>query len=314
MNNEYKQIELNLGDITKEIEKKSVKKECKDIGKLEVISEKLFNKYFPKSKYLIGKKFNKLMVIDFSHNSKGDNYWRCLCECGNETIVKSAKLNNSHKKSCGCLSGKIIGNSNSLEGKRFGRWVVIKFSHKYKMCGDFYWECKCDCGKIGLVSGTVLRKGKSKSCGCRTREVNKECQTIHGKSKTPEYSCWRSMIARCYNEVADSYPDYGGRGITVCDRWLGDSGFINFLQDMGERPKGKTLDRINSNKNYEPSNCRWSDKFIQANNRSNNINITYNGKTQSLKQWSRELNLPYKTIYNKFINCGRVFKESIFKK
>lgn len=118
----------------------------------------------------------------------------------------------------------------------------------------------------------------------------------NGRSSTPEYKIWKGMINRCNCPSNSGYYKYGGRGIRVCDRWQGADGFNNFSKDMGARKQDESIDRINVNGNYEPSNCRWADKNTQANNKRNTIYITAFGKTQSLQQWSNETGINRKTI------------------
>lgn len=164
-------------------------------------------------------------------------------------------------------------------GERYGRLVVICEAAERSKTGRRRWHCKCDCGNECVKTGTDMAPGRAQSCGClhkqRTAETNSD-RVKHGHSAgtrkgkrltTPEYKSWKAMKERCRNESAPNYHLYGGRGITVCDRWLGDDGFINFLADMGARPEGSTLDRKDTNGNYEPSNCRWSTASEQAKNR-----------------------------------------------
>lgn len=161
--------------------------------------------------------------------------------------------------------------------------------HKNKM-----WKCLCLCGATGEVSTNSLNMGNSKSCGCLQREwastMADVSLTTHGQTGTRTYISYRSMLARCYYPIAISYPNYGGRGITVCDRWR--ESFKNFYSDMGDRPLRQSLDRIDSDKNYDPSNCRWATKRIQSNNCRTNHVIEINGRKQSLMEWCREYSIP----------------------
>lgn len=129
-------------------------------------------------------------------------------------------------------------------------------------------------------------------------------------SRTREYSSWSEMRRRCYNEKCKDYPRYHAKGIIVCDRWK--DSFENFLEDMGKCPEGYTLDRIDNNGIYEPSNCRWADQYTQTANRGEfNHAFTYNGKTMVLKAWSRELNIPYETLRSRIIYHGLSFEQAI---
>lgn len=176
-----------------------------------------------------------------------------------------------------------------LSGKRFGRWVVLCYSHK-SPTDQAYWSCVCDCGTKRSVKSASLVSGASSSCGC----YHKERVTIHGMTRTRTFKSWDSMKQRCTNPKSPDYHKYGGRGIKICDRWL--HNFDNFIEDMGERPKGRTLDRIDNNKNYEKSNCRWATSDEQLSNRRNTIKIEYYGCLLTIKELSEVTGIEEKLI------------------
>lgn len=165
-----------------------------------------------------------------------------------------------------------------LSERRFGRLVVVEFDKKIE--DNNSWLCVCDCGAYKRVFSNDLKRGVTQSCGCLQRERTAEANrnrirhghtrvSEDGKSRltTPTYRSWKAMLERCRNANAPNYPLYGGRGIKVCKRWQGKTGFANFLADMGERPDGMTIDRVNCDGDYKPSNCRWADAKGQSNNR-----------------------------------------------
>lgn len=197
---------------------------------------------------------------------------------------------------------KITGTSIiDLTNQVFDRWKVLKFVGTNNLRAS-QWLCACDCGTERIVSSNSLRSGQSKSCGCFNIERTKITHTTHNMTRSNTYLSWVSMLQRCNNPRDKRYKDYGGRGIKVCKKWQGKNGFINFLKDMGERPKEKTLDRIKNNKGYYKKNCKWSSRYEQSQNKRNVKLFTFNNKTQSLMSFSREFNVPYSTLRN------RIFK------
>lgn len=152
-----------------------------------------------------------------------------------------------------------------LIGLRFGRLTVVgQDENKHN---NTRWICLCDCGEVKTIYGYNLTRGLTQSCGCKMRETVSDLFSTHRLVGTPEHNSWRGMLARCNNPKSNSYKYYGERGVKVCNRWS--ESFENFLHDMGMRPHGHSLERINTNGDYEPGNCKWADWFEQARNRRN---------------------------------------------
>jgi hypothetical protein len=183
-----------------------------------------------------------------------------------------------------------------MTGQRFGRLTVItEAGHDQRR--RTRWLCACSCGTETTVAGGDLRSGHTGSCGCLMREIsaaNGRASAIHGMYGTPTYLSWQSMRARCLNPKAISYPRYGGRGITVDPRW---AGFEQFYADMGVRPDGTSLDRLDSNGPYSPSNCRWATAREQARNRRTNRLLTYRGVTLAACEWAERAGINRNTLY-----------------
>ncbi len=167
----------------------------------------------------------------------------------------------------------------NIAGKRFTRLTAVKPCGKNK--SGILWECVCDCGKIVAVLVVNLNRGHSKSCGCLRASIGR-------LSNTPTYNVWTGMINRCTNPNNKCFSYYGGRGIKVCERW---KEYVNFLNDMGEKEAGMSIERIDNNGNYEPSNCRWIPMSQQGKNRRNNRLITHLGETLIASDWDRRLGI-----------------------
>lgn len=180
-----------------------------------------------------------------------------------------------------------------LIGHKFGRLTAIKQLPSRK--NAIRYLCECECGNITNVSGANLRCGKVKSCGCLRTEIASIKAYRHGHSIRPEktrsYRIWIGLKRRCFNPTNPRFPYYGGRGITVCDRWK--NSFKNFLADMGECPPGLTIERINNNGNYEPSNCRWATHLEQCNNRRTNVFMLDDDKKLTMAEFARKYSIPY---------------------
>lgn len=187
----------------------------------------------------------------------------------------------------------------SIIGERFGRLLALAPGEPHiQPSGKRYSTvlCLCDCGNRKQVLCQSLRRGATKSCGCLLREAYARAsnESAQLRKKHPgEYNSWAQMRSRCNDPGANGYHRYGGRGITVCSRW---SSFGSFLEDMGQRPSGHSIDRIDVNGNYEPSNCRWSSSVEQALNTSRTQFITLNGETKPLVVWCDELGLNRSTV------------------
>jgi hypothetical protein len=180
-----------------------------------------------------------------------------------------------------------------LTGQRFARLLVLERTSNNRD-GKTRWLCACQCGQRTTVLGKYLRSGHTRSCGCLMRETAAGLQRTHGGTRTKEYRVWQLMRARCDDATN---PHYGGRGLSVCDRW---EAFENFYADMGPRPSSEhQIERRDNDAGYGPENCVWATPKEQANNRSSNRLLTLGGLTLTMQQWSEELCLPYKTIHSR---------------
>lgn len=172
--------------------------------------------------------------------------------------------------------------------------------------------CRCECGKESAIDHYALLRNHSKSCGCYKRD-NPGALT-HGHCRnhrdSPEWKCWQGIVERCCNPNSRNHDRYGGRGIRMCEQWR--QSFEQFLADMGPRPSPKhTIDRINNDGNYEPSNCRWATRTEQVRNRSITKRLTLNGVTRTLKEWSDITGIKYQTLRNRVVNLGMTGEQAL---
>lgn len=188
-----------------------------------------------------------------------------------------------------------------LTGKPFHFLTVrVRVENRPEHHGQSSWECECACGKVVVVASASLRKGRTKSCGCKKLELNRVASTKHGRAAVGhpgrlEYRIWSEMKQRCENPKSNRYYTHGARGITVCDRWK--DSFENFIADMGERSeKGLSLERRENDGNYEPSNCFWATKKQQARNKRNNRMVVVGEESRCAAEWSELTGIPAATI------------------
>lgn len=187
--------------------------------------------------------------------------------------------------------GKLI----DLAGQRYGRLAVIEMAGRNEH-NQRLWRCVCDCGNSAEVLGFLLRQGQSQSCGCLQREAIGNVNKSHGKASSPVYRIWRSMMDRCHLPTSHAYARYGGRGIVVCGRW---QVFNNFYADMGDKPDGLSLERIDNEGPYSPENVCWASTKDQANNRRSNRFIEFNGETKTLAQWADYAGVKLGTLWSR---------------
>jgi len=182
----------------------------------------------------------------------------------------------------------------NITGEKFGRLTPLEAVGKNKRDASL-WRCLCDCNTERILTLSCLISGNTRSCGC----LHQELRIVHNLIKHPLYKTWDNMMRRCYDLKCTSYPDYGGRiiPITVCPQWHDIKNFVRDVEPL--RIPGLTMHRKDNNKNYEPGNIEYATWEIQNNNRRNTVFQTFNGKTQTLSQWSREIGVEYSALWHR---------------
>ncbi len=189
-----------------------------------------------------------------------------------------------------------MGNFIDLTGRKFGRLTALRRVHG----SDWAWRCTCGVAIVKIAS--AVKSGNTRSCGCLRRETTAQMAALkktHGRAKTRVYRCWTGMLQRCSNPNVENFHNYGGRGINVCKRWLK---FENFYADMGDPPKKMSLERVNNNGGYNPSNCIWACVATQSQNRRTNVFIKINGEKLTIAQAAIKFKINYQTLYYRIKN------------
>jgi hypothetical protein len=201
----------------------------------------------------------------------------------------------------------ILAGTYDLTGQKIGMLTVLGRAPSLK--GASTWTCQCDCGVVKRIRGQYLRNGDAVSCGCYVKTLRK----THGRRVNKEgrrdrtYTTFMSMKGRVLNPSNPAYHNYGGRGIKICRQWM-EGGFLQFLSDMGERPPGASLDRVDPNGDYCPENCKWSTLVEQAQNRRNSKLLSSEGRIQTFAAWAKELNLS-RYMLDKKLQNGMTLQE-----
>lgn len=193
-------------------------------------------------------------------------------------------------------------------GMRFGLLTVTQFVGVTPVYRKHVWSAKCDCGNEVVVKSQELLKGDTKSCGCLHRAAvvaRNRANAKHRKHGSPEYKSWRGAKDRCLNPRSKDAKNYSARGITMCQQWI--DSFDQFLADMGPRPEGTSLDRIDNDGPYSPENCRWADCRTQGNNRRTSKRVTEDGVTLTITEWARKLGVTDGAIRLRLLKKGSVY-------
>ena len=234
-------------------------------------------------------RFGRLLVLRRGPATASGASWVCQCDCGTIATITAANLK-SGQKSCRSCADDARGDD--LTGRRYGRLLVLRRNRRE--VGRLFWVCRCDCGKEHTVRALHLKNSHVQSCGCLAAERASEANTKHGMSSHSVYVAWENMRQRCRNPANRWFHRYGGRGITICERWDDSAAFLADMLPTWQ--KGLTLDRIDNDGNYEPGNCRWVPQSKQLSNREKTIFIDWGGERLSIAELSERTGVRASTI------------------
>lgn len=260
----------------------------------------------PKYNDLKGQRVGRLTVLEKGNGrlTSGGMYkttWICRCDCGKIKEIDYEKLKRKSTLSCGCLRDEKVSKVNfeDLTGQKYNRLTFVRYLEKSeRKTRGYNWLCQCECGKLIPANASKVKSGHTRSCGCLEKEFIGNVNKKYLNKDRRLYCVFRSMMNRCNNPKNIRYNSYGGRGIKVCDEWsceLGFDSFYNWSYSNGYE-KNLTLDRIDVNGNYEPSNCRWITNQKQQNNRRDNIFIECDGEKLTIAELARKYQIPYSTM------------------
>ena len=272
-------------------------------------NEIAYNRY----KGLIGSRFDKIVIVDVLGRVQGLHGVQvlCKCDCGRTVPLEVARIRQGQIHSCGQCGyrDEKIREACMIDmtGVRSGKLVVQYFTGRSTDKGNLIWHCKCDCGNECDVPQWEIRCGNKQSCGKCGYAIEKMKERSQ-KYFTPDEQrlakVFSGMYGRCYNPNDGNFHRYGARGIYICNEWLGNiPRFVKWAIDNGYKP-GLTIERIDVNGPYSPGNCRFATYSEQSKNKTNNINITIDGKTLVLKDWAREIGISYWTLCSVYYRHG----------
>lgn len=243
---------------------------------------------------LIGRVYGSLTVkSEAERRGRSKIHWLCQCSCGKTAEVAGSNLQSGASKTCGCSQ-----EPESLVGNVYGEWTVQSIGARLPS-REVTWNCLCSCGTFKVIAGSSLTLARSLSCGCLSE---------HGYRHTATYAVWSSLKQRIANPNCKDYSNYGGRGLTMPEDWLD---FRNFLRDMGERPEGMSIERIDNSLGYSKENCIWATAVEQARNKRNNVTVLYRGSKIILKDAAKLAGVRYGTVYQRLFRQNYSVAEAL---